>query len=66
MALGKQKDGCQPSFWISTQNLAKTAGHPFYRKLNEILRKEGFDKFAEKKCARFYVEGKGRPGICPF
>ena len=65
MALGKQKDGSQPSFWISTQNLAKTAGHPFYRKLNEILRKKGFDKFAEKKCARFYAEGKGRPGIPP-
>ena len=65
MALGKQKDGSQPSFWISTQNLVKTAGHPFYRKLNEILRKASFDKFAEKKCARFYVEGKGRPGIPP-
>ncbi len=65
MALGKHKEESQSSFWMATQDLVKTAGHPFYRKLNEVLRDEGFDSIAEKECARFYVEGKGRPGISP-
>ena len=65
MALGNRKDQSQHTMWISTQDLAKSAGHPFYQKLNEILREHGFDKHAESMCARFYAEKMGRPGIPP-
>ena len=65
MALGNRKDQSQNSMWISTQDLAKTSGHPFYQKLNEILKKHGFDTHAESKCAKFYAEKVGRPGIPP-
>jgi transposase len=51
--------------WVSTQDLAKSSGHPFYKKLNEILKQHGFDPHAESKCAKFYAEKVGRPGIPP-
>ena len=65
MAMGNQKEESQSSFWTATHKLARTAGHPFYRKLNEILSKEGFDAYAESRCAKFYAEKMGRPGIPP-
>jgi transposase len=65
MALGNRKDQSQGSMWISTQDLAKTSGHPFYQKLNELLKEHGFDPHAESKCAKFYAEKVGRPGIPP-
>lgn len=65
MALGNRKEESQPTFWVAVDKLAQTAGHPFYSKLNEILRKHGFDAFAESCCAKFYAEKMGRPGIPP-
>jgi transposase len=51
--------------WVSTQDLVKSSGHPFYQKLNEILKQHDFDPHAESKCAKFYAEKVGRPGIPP-
>jgi transposase len=65
MALGNRKDQSQSSFWVSTQKLVKSSGHPFYQKLNEILKQHDFDTHAESKCAKFYAEKVGRPGIPP-
>jgi len=65
MALGNRKEESQPTFWVATEKLAQTAGHPFYRKLNEILRLHDFDEFAESRCSKFYAEKLGRPGIPP-
>jgi len=65
MALGNRKDQSQSSMWVSTQDLAKSSGHPFYKKLNEILKQHDFDPHAESKCAKFYAEKVGRPGIPP-
>lgn len=65
MALGNRKDQSQHSLWVSTQDLVKTSGHPFYQKLNEILKEHGFDPHAESECAKFYAEKVGRPGIPP-
>jgi transposase len=65
MALGNRKDQSQHSLWVSTRDLAKTSGHPFYQKLNEILKEHGFDKHTELSCAKFYAENVGRPGIPP-
>ena len=65
MALGNRKDQSQHSMWVSTQHLVQGSGHPFYQRLNEILKEHGFDRHAESKCAKFYAEKAGRPGIPP-
>ncbi len=65
MAMGKQRDDGQGDFWIATAVLPKTAGHPFYQRLNGVLKKHGFDAFAEAECARYYAEKMGRPSIPP-
>ena len=44
---------------------ARSAGHPFYRTLDGILRERDFDKFVEKACCRFYHPKIGRPGLAP-
>jgi transposase-like protein DUF772 len=41
------------------------ASHPFYRRLNQLLREHGFDDFAEAQCATFCAETMGRPGLPP-
>lgn len=65
MALGKRERGQQGELWLNTQDLPGAPGHPFYRQLNELFDKHGFDDFAEKSCARFYHKRMGRPGIPP-
>jgi len=64
MALGKQ-EASQQDFWIATQDLPTSPGHPFYQKLNEVLRAASFDRFAEELCAPYYAERLGRPSIPP-
>jgi hypothetical protein len=44
-------------------DLPTAASHPFYRRLNQLLREHGFDDFAEGRCASFYAETMGRPGL---
>ena len=62
MALGKRKRESQAQLWVATQNLT-APGHPFYKKLNRVLEKHGFDEFVEEQCAKYYADGVGRPGI---
>lgn len=64
MALGKRKRESQGQLWVATQNLT-APGHPFYKKLNQVLEKHGFDEFVEERCSRFYATNIGRPGIPP-
>jgi len=65
MAMGKRNRDRQPTMWITTADLPTAASHPFYRRLNELLREHGFDDFAEAQCAAFYAETMGRPGLPP-
>jgi transposase len=65
MAMGKRKRQAQGTFWVPTAELPQTAGHPFYEQVNQILDAEGFDRFAESKCAEFYAETLGRPSLPP-
>jgi len=55
----------QERLWISHSELANGPGHPFYKRVNELLETERFDEFAEKECARFYAENNGRPSLTP-
>jgi transposase len=64
MALGKRKREEQ-ALWVATTELPSAPGHPFYRKLNELLREAEFDSLVEALCAPYYADGIGRPGIPP-
>jgi transposase len=66
MAMGKRKRRAhQSTIWIATNDLPRTAAHPFYERINQILDKAGFDAEVEKLCAPFYAERMGRPSLAP-
>jgi transposase len=46
-------------------NAVGALGNPFYAALDKLLRKRGFDEFAEEACREFYAERMGRPGLPP-
>src|SRR5262245_3860735 len=50
--------------WVATQDLPRSASHPFYTRLNQILDQHDFDRFVEGLCQRFYADD-GRPGLPP-
>lgn len=54
----------QEELWYR-RDLAEASGHPFYRRLNELLEQAGFDKFCEAQCEKFYHETLGRPSLAP-
>ena len=63
MAMGKRKRRAkQPSMWVETNDLPRSAAHPFYTRLNQILDKHEFDGYVEGLCQRFYADD-GRPGL---
>jgi transposase len=65
MAMGKRKRRAkQASMWVATQDLPRSAAHPFYARLNQILDQHDFDQFVEGLCERFYAD-EGRPGLPP-
>ena len=55
----------QATMWVPTADLPKSAGHPFYERLNRVLDDAGFDAFVEAQCASFYADGVGRPSLAP-
>ena len=65
MAMGRRDGERQGQFWIPAEQVAKGPGHPFYRKLNEVFRQRGFDRFVEGLCEKFYHDQLGRPGTPP-
>ena len=66
MAMGKRKRKLrQQSMWIATQELPRSASHPFYARLNRILEQNGFDEYVEQQCASFYAPTMGRPSLAP-
>jgi transposase len=66
MAMGKrQRYAKQRSMWVATHDLPRSAAHPFYTRLNQILDKHHFDGYVEGLCQRFYAEDVGRPGLPP-
>ena len=65
MSMGSRPTEHQGSLWIETSSLPRTAGHPFYEKLNGLLKQHGFDTMAEVACAEFYAKKAGRPSTPP-
>ena len=59
---GQQK---QEDIWIASAELARSPGHPFYQRLNDVLDEARFDEFAEGLCRKFYAPRMGRPSLAP-
>ena len=63
MAMGKKGEQQDELFVPYSQ--MRSAGHPFYRALDGVLREHGFDRYAERLCGRYYHPVMGRPGLAP-
>jgi hypothetical protein len=50
--------------WVATNDLPRSATHPFYMRLNQILEEHHFDGHVEGLCQQFYAD-EGRPGLPP-
>jgi transposase len=57
----------QDTLFVTADGLPKSPGHPFYRKLNELLGEAEFDRWIERRCERYYAteEKRGQPSIPP-
>ena len=65
MAMGTRKQReRQEELWYRSE-LPEAPGHPFYKRLNEVLERDGFDRFCEGRCREFYHEKLGRPSLVP-
>jgi transposase len=65
MSMGKRKRARATELWVPTTDLPVAPSHPFYRRLNDLLRLGDFDRFVEGACQQFYAERMGRPGLVP-
>ena len=66
MAMGRRRRGPkQKSMWLATQDLPRSAAHPFYARLNQVFEKADFDGYVEALWQRFYADEIGRPGLMP-
>jgi transposase len=66
MGMGTRKDRQrQEELWITHTELVSGPGHPFYKRLNQLLDAEKFDEFCEAECAQFYADNNGRPSLTP-
>jgi transposase len=66
MAMGKRRQR-QEALFVMADGLPHSPGHPFYRKLNELLAEAEFDRWIERRCQRYYAtqEKRGQPSIPP-
>ena len=64
MAMGRRKPK-QQGLWLSVADIPKSASHPFYSKVNEVLAVNGFDRKVEHLCQRYYKPVMGRPSLAP-
>ena len=66
MAMGKRKQR-QEALFITATDLPKSAGHPFYMKLNQLLGDAKFDEWIERRCQQYYSQEEklGQPSIPP-
>ena len=55
----------QKTMWVASADLPRSAGYPFYERLNRVLDDAGFDAFVEAHCAKFYADRVGRPSLAP-
>ena len=66
MAMGKRRQR-QDALFVMADGLPRSPGHPFYRRLNQLLAEADFDRWIERRCQRYYAteEKRGQPSIPP-
>jgi len=65
MAMGKRRSR-QEELFVFAEGLPKSGGHPFYKKLNELLAEAEFDRWIEGRCEQYYeADRRGRPSMPP-
>jgi transposase len=66
MAMGKRQSR-QEGLFVFSDGLPKSGGHPFYKKLNELLADAEFDRWIERRCEQYYQQEdkRGRPSMPP-
>ena len=66
MSMGRRK-AQQTPMWLAGPALARSPGHKFYEKLNELLKDAEFDRRVEELCAPYFeaADKPGRPSIVP-
>lgn len=62
--MGRKKPK-QQGLWVSAEEMPRTAAHPYYGKVNEVLSEGGFDRAVEQLCRRYYKPTMGRPSLAP-
>jgi hypothetical protein len=62
MAMGRQKSK-QSELWVTAEEIAKSASHRFYAKVEEGLAQCQFDRTTEQLCDRFYKRSRVRPSL---
>ena len=65
MALGKRRRETQLPLFVVAADLPRTAAHPVYERLNQLLAEHQVDPFVEGLCAKFDHDSLGRPGLAP-
>ena len=65
MSMSRRPTHRQQELWLNTTAIVTPAGHPFYRRLNQLLERHEFDPFVEGRCEPFYATDLGRPSIPP-
>lgn len=66
MSMGRREEQQAP-MWLAGPELARSPGHRFYEKLNELLSEAKFDRRVEQLCAPYFEadDKPGRPSIPP-
>ena len=64
MAIGRMPGALQEELFVAASAVG-ALDNSFYAALDKLLRKSGFDEFAEETCREFYAERMGRPGLPP-
>jgi transposase len=59
-----RREGEQEDLFVTHQQL-RSQSHPFYRAVNRVLADQGFDRYVERLCSKFYAKRMGRPGLAP-
>jgi transposase len=67
MAMGRKDRERQDTMWIAASEIARSEGHVFYRALNGLFLKHGFDSFVEGLVEKsgIFADGVGRPSVAP-
>jgi transposase len=67
MSMGRRPESEQTPMWLAGPDIARSPGHRFYEKLNELLKEGDFDRRVEGLCTPYFEadDKPGRPSIAP-